>query len=378
MRQFLKYAGFVVATLVAPVVAAEEAPVATTGELLVGMILPSSGPERERGEAMRNGATLAVESVNRSGAIHGVPLRLRIEESGVDGRSKVKAFSDLASNPDVPVVISGGEDEASVIKGLSELNQTLVLSNSMRTDSLKGVSSILRVGRSFAAAQSGLLALMKERRISRVALLHGDQAWVESAIGQLMLFAKPGDLQIVSSNKMWDSAGNPEESSLARMNTGTQEFLYLMATHEEQVRAIDVLRTMKITPPLLTLFACSSLRSIPSLKGYPAPVYSIDGAVDFKSNAYREMYEAFSNRYPKLDPTFDTLVAYDSVKMVAAAYRAGMGTGPEIREYLAKTRVFDGAAGRLEFTIGGDSTRPVEFNAVSEGGCKRITFGSAE
>ncbi len=378
MRQFLKWAAIAVTTLMVSPLGAEEASVPSTGELLVGMIVPSSGPERERGEAMRNGATLAVESINRSGAIHGVPLRLRVEESGVDGRSMVKAFSALSVDPNVPVVISGGEDEASVIKGLSELNQTLVMSNSMRTDSLKGVSSILRVGRSLSAAQAGLLALMRERRISRIALLHGDQAWVEASLSQLLLFAKPDDLKIVSSSKMWDSAGNPEEASLVRASTGAQEFLYLLATHGEQGRAIEALRTMKSTPPLLTLFACNFLKAIPQLEAYRAPVYSIDGAVDVKNPEYREMFEAFSNRYPKLEPTFDTLVAYDSVKMVAAAYRAGMGTGSEIRDYLTKTRVFNGAAGRLEFTIGGDSIRPVEFNAVSEGVCKRIAFGGAE
>ena len=81
------------------------------GKLLVGLLVPETGADKERGEAMRNGATLAIEALNVAGGVHGAKMALSVVESSPDPQSIVKSFSALAGRAELPAVILSDEDD---------------------------------------------------------------------------------------------------------------------------------------------------------------------------------------------------------------------------------------------------------------------------
>ncbi len=342
------------------------------GTLLVGLVLPNSGPERERGEAMRNGATLAVETINVNGGIHGARLALRVEESGGDAQSQLKAFSSLAGRPDLPVVISAGEDDGAVTQGVAEINQTLVLSNSMRTDLLKGGSFTVRIGRPVEGVQNGVIALMKERKVSKVSILRGDQSWTEVAFGNLVDSAQGENVQVQATGKIWNTKGRPSEEVLSKFASLKPELLYLIAAGKEQESAIDAIRADGIAAPLVTVSACNSNQVADEIKKYPGAVYSVDIAIDQSDSNYLQFSEKFKKRFPKLEKTLDTMLAYDAVHMVAAGYKAGVGTSVGMRDFILKEQRFKGVAGELLIRENGDSSRPVTVNTIQSGVCRQL------
>lgn len=342
------------------------------GTLLVGLVVPSSGPERERGEAMRNGATLAVETINLSGGIHGARIALRVEESSGDAQSQLKAFSSLAGRPDLPVVISSGEDDGAVTQGVAEINQTLVLSNSMRSDVLKGGAYTIRIGRPVDGVQDGVTALMKERKLSKVSVLRGDPSWAEAAFANLVDSAPGMNVQVQATGKIWNTRGRPADEVLSKFLTLKPELLYLIAAGKEQELAVDAIRAGGITAPLVTISACNASQVADEIKKYPGATYSIDIAVDQSGSEYLQFAEKFAKRYPKLDKSLDTMLAYDAVYMVAAGYKAGAGTAVGMRDFMLKQRKFQGVAGEVLLRENGDSSRPVTVNTIQGGICRQL------
>lgn len=67
----------------------------------IGMVLPVTGPAAESGKYALNGATLALNAVNKSGGVLGKQVELITEDDQTTNPGVVLAFSKLASQPDI-------------------------------------------------------------------------------------------------------------------------------------------------------------------------------------------------------------------------------------------------------------------------------------
>jgi branched-chain amino acid transport system substrate-binding protein len=67
----------------------------------IGMVLPVTGPAAESGKYALNGATLALNAVNKAGGVLGKQVELITEDDQTTNPGVVLAFSKLASQPDI-------------------------------------------------------------------------------------------------------------------------------------------------------------------------------------------------------------------------------------------------------------------------------------
>ena len=96
-------------------VVAESSPVETTevvdgdgatddGRLVIGILLPSSGPGVEIGTSMRGAAELAIDQINRAGGVNGGPVRTEVADEGDTAVNAARSVAQLLER-DVDAII---------------------------------------------------------------------------------------------------------------------------------------------------------------------------------------------------------------------------------------------------------------------------------
>lgn len=78
--------------------AASEAPAAETSEgasFMFGGIGPITGENAIYGQAVMNGAQIAVDEINAAGGVNGSPVQFRFEDDVADGETSVNAYNNL-------------------------------------------------------------------------------------------------------------------------------------------------------------------------------------------------------------------------------------------------------------------------------------------
>lgn len=76
----------------------------TRGELALGFLAPLSGRRTDLGENGRNGALVALETFNAQGGVDGRPLRLVVEDDGMNGERALAGFQRLLDQGIVALV----------------------------------------------------------------------------------------------------------------------------------------------------------------------------------------------------------------------------------------------------------------------------------
>ena len=64
-------------------------------EFVIGGIGPTTGGAATYGEAVKNGAELAVKEINDAGGINGVPIRFEWQDDESDAEKSVNAYNTL-------------------------------------------------------------------------------------------------------------------------------------------------------------------------------------------------------------------------------------------------------------------------------------------
>src|SRR5258708_21199433 len=70
--------------------------------LKIGMVAPVTGALAESGRYQIQGAKLAVEEINKAGAMLGRPFELAIEDNKPTNPESLLAFTKLAGNKNIP------------------------------------------------------------------------------------------------------------------------------------------------------------------------------------------------------------------------------------------------------------------------------------
>jgi len=350
----------------------EPTPVSPPTIFYVGATFPTSGPEQSRGEAMRAGATLAVEEINREGGIRGNLLELKIEDFSSDPRSQVRAFAALAADPQIPVVLAGGEDQVSYIRGVADLNHVLVLSASSRLDATRGSKFIVRIGRPVAQAQEAAIHLFRERRVTNLAVIRGEGQWSEPSAAKLEEAISPLGIKVRHNLPVWDEYTQSPARLLQPLMSEATELVYLLTDVDESERVLTALTAVGFNKPVVHLFACDAPNLPATFKDFSGPQYSIDVDINRTTPAFTQIVEAFAKRYPKIPVSFDVLVAYDAIKLIAKGYEVGATNSEALRDQMIERSKSDGLSGELVIQEQGESTRPMRVNVIEKGECKGL------
>jgi branched-chain amino acid transport system substrate-binding protein len=307
--------------------------------VVIGSILPLSGPMAAYGEHARNGMDLAVEEINASGGISGRALRIVYEDDKADPARTVDAFKRLGSRYKVPALIGSITSACTqAIAALAQSRKTVLLVPASTvvsitdagdyvfrtcfTDDFQGI-----VGGNFAVQTLG---------VSKAAILYDSSTEYSTALMRTFAYAVENQGGEVVAVEAYSSDTTDFGPQVSRIKSAMPDAIYIPDYYNRVMLISKQIRGEGISVPLIGTDAWDGalafgdnggelLNSFFSSHYDPgAPEPEVVGFV----NAYRAKYRTTPNSLAAL--------GYDSVYLLRDALaNAGAGGSQSVRDALA-------------------------------------------
>ena len=107
---------------------------------VVGMILPQTGNSAAYGLDQITAVQMAIDDVNKSGGVNGVPLEFKVEDSQGDPQRAITAYNKLAKVDKVPFIISGFSSVVKALAPLSDRDKVAILAIGVNDVTIRGAA----------------------------------------------------------------------------------------------------------------------------------------------------------------------------------------------------------------------------------------------
>lgn len=320
------------------------------GEILIGIMAPTTGGEATYGQDMANAIQIAVDEINASGGLLGKEVKLTIGDDGCDPQMANNAASKLVSQEVVAVVggyCSGATLPTLKIYGDAKIPFVITAANSTRLAEENPGWSFMINGTGFHQAAKAT-EWFEKLGAETISLVHmGDGFSADLA-----------DL----TKKAWEEKGK-EVVTYDVVNRGEQDFsalvtkirsakpdgVYWTAYHAEGAPLIKQLRQGGYTGHIIVSDGSSSVQLLEIAGNAAEGVYcTAPPVVEFLPEAESFISE-YVSRYNQQPGPYAGL-SYDGMRLLADAIEKAGSTDPDaIKEALEATDNFPTLAGPVSF-----------------------------
>jgi branched-chain amino acid transport system substrate-binding protein len=201
------------------------------GDIVLGMIVPTSGSEAASGTNMRNGAQLAVDEINAAGGVLGKKLKLNVQDEACTAETAVAAANKLVS---AKVVVSvGGYCSGATLPTREIFNRANIPmiipaanSDKLYEDHLPNVFLINGTGTQQAAAANDWIT---KRGATKVAIMNGNDAYSKNIAD---LTAKLIGSKLTT-NEVYTPGESDYSAAVTAVLKGKPDFIYLTGYYAE-------------------------------------------------------------------------------------------------------------------------------------------------
>jgi branched-chain amino acid transport system substrate-binding protein len=352
--------------------AAVARPSSSGGGRVIALILPLSGRQRALGERALRGALLAADLLIPSNTPMGLPIELKVRDSGSDPARAVTAVDELAQEGVAAIVGSPDRVEAQMAVPRAE-QLGLPFLELAPDDTRRGDTTFKLVRQSDARARA-LARLAVKQGARSVAVLAPDSAYGRNMAAAFVDEARKQGARIAGDVR-YPEASTTFIEPVRRVQQGSPEALFVPAPASQlqliapQLASSGVTRMPGVKPvgKLAQLYATAdglNDKLIQSTAKYLegavlAPVFFADVS-EPRAAAFVERYKAAYNEEPS---SLDAL-AYDAVRAarIALDHADGGGLGLSL-SHLGET----GLTGEIAFVAGGDRAGAPPLYIVENG-----------
>ena len=173
----------------------------------IGAIFSVTGPASFLGAPEEKTARMLVEKLNAAGGINGRKLELIVKDSGGSPEKAVSFAKQLIEEEKVLAIIGPSTSgETMQIKKLCEENQMILVSCAAAEVIVNPVAkNVFKTPQKDSQAVTWIYRTMKEKGITKIALLSGNDGFGAAGKKQLEELAKPEGIEILSS-EVYDKA----------------------------------------------------------------------------------------------------------------------------------------------------------------------------
>ena len=350
-------------------------------EIVVGAVLPLTGPSAAVGRDMENGFRLAVEDINaRSSLPGGRKIRLLFENDRSDPARAAGAYERLIERDEAPVILGPTSSISTErIIPIADRNGVVAISPTAAAKGLGERSDYLfRVTLDVGRLSEAGVRITKERPGYRTAATITNSADTFSRSGdeEIRKALEKNGVNVVSVQTFSRSTEDPDFPDLTeqlRAVAGADpDVLFISAQPLGQRSVIVQARRLGIRVPLVSsLLTANEVESANrSLAG------SAEGAISFTNwsaaspaplNA--DFIRRYRAKYDDRNPSAFSAAAYASVRILARAIADADGStdSRSIRNALAGIRNLDTVLGRFSFDENGDAVYDPVVEIVRNG-----------
>ena len=350
-------------------------------ELVVGAVLPRTGPSSSVGRDMENGFRLAVEDINaRSSLPGGRKIRLLFENDRSDPARAAGAYERLIERDEVPVILGPTSSISTErIIPIADKNGVVAISPTSAAKGLGGRSDYLfRVTLDVGRLSEAGVRITKERPGYRTAatITNSADTFSRSSDEEIRKALEKNDVNVVTVQTFSRSTEDPDfpdlTEQLRAVADADPDVLFISAQPLGQRSVIVQARRLGIRIPLVSsLLTANEVESANrSLAG------SAEGAISFTNwsvaspaplNA--DFIRRYRAKYDDRNPSAFSAAAYASVRILARAIADADGStdSRSIRNALAGIRNLDTVLGRFSFDENGDAVYDPVVEIVRNG-----------
>lgn len=298
----------------------------------IGGLLETSGPVASLGQPGLEGAMLAVDQINAKGGIGGKKIEFININTESDNTKAVTAAKRLVEQSDVVALVGPMNSGSSyaIIDTVQRAAIPMISNGGSRGIVLPAAEKkwIFLSPLTDVLVQSVMMADMKKRGISKIALLHADSPFGTSGRDQLEKNAASFGITLVT-QQSYTNDDKDMTPQLTKIRGAGVEAVVLWATGPGQAIAVKNYRQLDLTQPLYLSHAANDFNFlrlaggsaddvlIPSSKIY---VTSVLGAADPQKPLLEQFVRDYQDKYSKPPATFAGN-AYDAMMMIAEGIR---------------------------------------------------------
>ena len=294
----------------------------------IGGIGQMTGDAAAYGEAVDNGAKLAVEEINKNGVINGKQGEFKTEDDQADAEKAVNAYNTLkdwgmqmlmgtvTSTPCTAVVEKTHEDNMFQLTPSGSAVESIKYDNAFRvcfSDPGQGTASAKYIG--------------ENKLASKVAVIYNSSDVYSSGIYQKFAEeAKNQDFEVVSAEAFTEDSKTDFSVQLQKAKDAGADMVFLPIYYTEASLILTQANSMGYAP---TFFGCDGLDGLLAVKNFDTKL--ADGVMlltPFAADADDEKTQAFVSAYKEAygdTPNQFAADAYDAMYIIkAAAEKAGV------------------------------------------------------
>jgi branched-chain amino acid transport system substrate-binding protein len=349
------------------------------GGRAIAMLLPLSGPKRALGERALRGALLAADLMATPNLPSGVPVELRVRDTGSDPARATAAVEELAK--DGVAAIVGSPDRVEAQMAVPRAEQLGVPFLELAPDEARRAETTFKLVRQTDARARALARLAVKRGARSVAVLAPDSAYGRNMAAAFVDEARKLGARIAGEVRYPETSTTFIEP-VRRIAQGSPEALFVPAPAAQlqliapQLAASNVTRMPGVKPvgKMAQLYATAdglNDRFLTSTAKYLdgailAPVFYADPG-DARTAAFVERYrQAYSEEPSSLDA-----IAFDAVRAARVAIDHADGDRGGLAVSLSHLGE-SGLTGELAFTAGGERAGAPLFYTVDNGAIRGL------
>jgi branched-chain amino acid transport system substrate-binding protein len=349
-------------------------------ELVLGAIVPSSGPFAEWGRTNTVTLRMIEKQVNDAGGVDGAKLRIVIYDDGARPAQATNALRKLAGD-DKAMAVAGPLTSSTCEVAFPVANEMQVTATS-QASSKPGVAKANRPWAFRNTIDEGILAkttvpyFKQAFNVRSVAIIYDAKDATASAVGTRIMPAvlKENGISIVNENDLLSfNTGDLDVSAqVTKMKSLNPDGVMVSADYSQGITVIREMKRQGLTKPIVgatQLISSAILKAAPEIPIVsPASFYATMKAPNAEKfvAALQPLLRRESGLPPEIEPSMYDANIYEIMDMyIDAVKKTGVTVKPEdlqadrtkIREHMEQLKGFQGLGGPISFNADGDAIK---------------------
>ena len=347
-------------------------------EFVIGGIGPTTGAAATYGEAVKNGAELAVKEINEAGGINGVQVRFEWQDDEHDAEKSVNAYNTLkdkgmqilmgtvTSGPCTAVVAKTAEDNMFQLTPSGSAVESIKGDHAFRvcfSDPNQGIASADYIAEKFAGKKVA-------------AIYNSSDVYSSGIFEKFSAQAQEKGVEVVTAQAFTKDSAQDFTVQLQKVKESGADVVFLPIYYQEAALILTQADKMGLD---VTWFGCDGLDGVIQQLGADASLAEgvmlltpfVADATDEKTQAFTAAYKA---AYNDLVPTQFAADAYDAIYIIkAAAEKAGITPDMSVSDICeamktAMTQIeVAGVTGTMTWSADGEPTKTPNAMVIKDG-----------
>ena len=355
-----------------------------SNEFVIGGIGPTTGAAATYGEAVKNGAELAVKEINEAGGINGYQVRFEWQDDEHDAEKSVNAYNTLkdkgmqilmgtvTSGPCTAVVAKTAEDNMFQLTPSGSAVESIQGDHALRvcfSDPNQGIASADYLAEKFAGKKVA-------------AIYNSSDVYSSGIFEKFSAEAQTKGVDVVTAQAFTKDSAQDFTVQLQKVKESKADIVFLPIYYQEAALILTQADKMGLD---VTWFGCDGLDGVIQQLGSDASLAEgvmlltpfVADAEDEKTQTFTKAYK---EAYNDLVPTQFAADAYDAIYVIKAAIEKANATPDmsvsDLCEALkpAMTEIqVEGVTGTMTWSSDGEPTKTPKAMVIKDG-----TYTAAE